>query len=109
MTPRLAMLPLDEPRRTATVAEVAAILACDPSHVRRLVDTGELEACRIGKRALRVFLDSVAEFQARGAIEPTGTAAAARARAPERAARRSPAASAAHRAAMARLRALGLV
>lgn len=44
-------------RRSMPVATVARMLDCDTSHVRRLVNSGALEAHRVGKRGLRIFLD----------------------------------------------------
>jgi hypothetical protein len=51
-------------RPSARVANVAAVLDCDESNVRRLIDVGELQAHGLGKRGVRVFLDSVAAYQA---------------------------------------------
>lgn len=53
------------PRPSAKIARVAELLDCDESEVRRLVDAGELEAHGIGKRGVRVFLDSVGDYQAK--------------------------------------------
>ena len=50
-------------RRSARVSTVAEILDCDESQVRRLLKTGALEAHRVGKRGVRVFLDSVSRYQ----------------------------------------------
>lgn len=52
-----------EVRRSARVSTVARLLDCDESQVRRLVRAGTLEAHRIGKRGLRIFLDSVTTYQ----------------------------------------------
>ena len=66
MTARLVHAAIDAPviRSSARVARVAAIMDCDESHVRRLIDVGELQAHGLGKRGVRVFLDSVADYQA---------------------------------------------
>jgi excisionase family DNA binding protein len=56
-------------RLSVRVKHVAAILDCDQSQVRRLVDRGELEAHRIGKRGVRIYLDSVDDYRARGVIK----------------------------------------
>jgi excisionase family DNA binding protein len=50
-------------RSSARVATVAKLLDCDQSQVRRFVRDGVLEAHRVGKRGLRIFLDSVAAYQ----------------------------------------------
>lgn len=62
-------------RVSARVKHVASILDCDESQIRRLIETGDLEAHRLGKRGVRVYLDSVEAYRARGAISasrPTG-------------------------------------
>ena len=50
-------------RPSARVSAVAQMMDCDQSQVRRLVKTGALESHRVGKRGLRIFLDSVAAYQ----------------------------------------------
>lgn len=45
------------------MARVAEILDCDENDVRRLIDRGHLQAHGIGKRGLRVYLDSVGRYQ----------------------------------------------
>ncbi len=50
-------------RPSARVSAVAQMMDCDQSQVRRLVKTGALESHRVGKRGLRIFLDSVAVYQ----------------------------------------------
>lgn len=59
-------------RASARVKHVAALLDCDDSQIRRLIDSGDLEAHRIGKRGIRVYLDSVETYRERGSIAPTG-------------------------------------
>ena len=44
-------------RPSARISTVAQLLDLDQTQVRRLVDTGQLQAHRIGKRGIRVFLD----------------------------------------------------
>lgn len=84
------------------------MLDADESQIRRLVDAGELEAHIIGKRGIRIYLDSVEDYQARQARAARPRAAAPEEGAPRR--RRSATAStAAHRAALARLRAEGIM
>jgi excisionase family DNA binding protein len=54
---------------SATVAEVAGLLACSDRHVQRLVERGELEAYRTG-RSVRIWLRSVLAHQEAGRITP---------------------------------------
>ncbi|MCV7039682.1 helix-turn-helix domain-containing protein [Mycolicibacterium moriokaense] len=42
-----------------TVNQTAEYLNCSPTHVRRLITEGKLEASRIGKRAIRLSRASV--------------------------------------------------
>jgi excisionase family DNA binding protein len=90
-----------EVRRSARVSTVARLLDCDESQVRRLVRAGTLEAHRIGKRGLRIFLDSVATYQEARAEPSAQSLVMTRQR---RAAARS-----SHIAAIAKLRARGLL
>lgn len=103
MRPQLAATVDDDtPRESRKVKTVAAILEVDQSQVRRLVDDGELEAHTQGKCGVRVYLDSVADYQRRQARKAK--------RQPETQAtgqRRSQASTTAHRAALASLRADG--
>jgi hypothetical protein len=62
--PALAIDQVAAPRPSARIARVAELLDCDESQVRRLIDKGALDAHGLGKRGLRVFLDSVADYQA---------------------------------------------
>lgn len=57
--------PFADERASARVKHVAALLDCDDSQIRRLIDSGDLEAHRIGKRGIRVYLDSVDEYRNR--------------------------------------------
>jgi excisionase family DNA binding protein len=50
-------------RPSARVSKIAELLDCDESQVRRLVRSGQLQSHRIGKRGLRIYLDSVVEYQ----------------------------------------------
>ncbi len=54
-------------RASARVATVAQLLDCHESDVRRLVLQGELECHRKGIRGIRIFLDSVRDYQDRQA------------------------------------------
>lgn len=59
-----AIDPASTPRPSARVARVAELLDCDERKVRRLIDDGDLETHGLGIRGLRVYLDSVADYQA---------------------------------------------
>jgi len=52
------------PRPSARVATIAEMLDCAESDVRRLIDCGQLSAHGLGRRGVRVYLDSVADYQA---------------------------------------------
>ena len=52
-------------RPSARVARVAALLDMHDSDIRRMVKKGELEAHGKGVRGMRVYLDSVRDFQKR--------------------------------------------
>lgn len=58
------------PRPSARVARVAEMLDCDPSDVRRMLRTGELQGHGKGIRGKRVYLDSVAAYQDARTIVP---------------------------------------
>lgn len=62
--PRLTSEPAAIVRPVARVARVMELLDCEESDVRRLIDSGDLEAHGIGRRGVRVYLDSVADYQA---------------------------------------------
>lgn len=108
MRPRLAELAGPDMRESRRVRTVAAMLDADETTVRRLIETGELESHTIGKRGVRVYLDSISDYQAR-------QARTARPRPPDQgqAAMRRPrpaaASSAAHSAAKAWLRSQGIL
>jgi hypothetical protein len=56
----------EAPRRpSARIKTVAKDLDTDASAIRRLIAAGELETHTIGKRGVRVYLDSVAAYQDR--------------------------------------------
>jgi excisionase family DNA binding protein len=97
-----------EERPSRRVKTVAEMLDADESQVRRLVDTGELEAHVIGKRGIRIYLDSVADYQARQTRTARARPADEAQGAPRRV-RPAAASTAAHRAAKARLRAEGIL
>lgn len=101
--PQIVMDPASAPRPSARVARVASILDCAESDVRRLVRGGELQSHKQGKRGVRIFLDSVREYQDRRTKQSQAEALMHKPRA------RAAAASASFRAAMARLSALGLL
>ena len=54
-----------ETRRPSTPDQVAAIWGCSPNHVRNLINQGELQAFRLGKRLLRIPAEAVDEFEQR--------------------------------------------
>ena len=59
-----------QPRPSASARQVASIIGCSPLQVRKMVASGELEGWTLGKRAIRVFLDSVADYQDRATVRP---------------------------------------
>jgi excisionase family DNA binding protein len=60
--------PVSTVRACASVRDVASMLACHQSQVRRLIAAGEIEGFIIGRRGVRAYLDSVAAYQARQEI-----------------------------------------
>ncbi len=66
------MLAVCGARRAVSTGQAADILCCSTVEVRRLVRRGELEGYRHGRRSVRVYGDSIAEFQARRRIVPSG-------------------------------------
>lgn len=100
--PRLAVTDTPPLRPSARVGTVAAMLDMDASHIRRLVRDGTLEAHQIGKRGVRIYLDSVRAYQQRRPIIPAAPHAAPPAAPP-------PTRHAGHREAIAALRALGVL
>jgi excisionase family DNA binding protein len=106
MTLRPVTAATDNPlvRRSARVSTVAEMLDDTPSQIRRMIDRGEIEAHREGKRGIRVFLDSVQAWQERHPIKAKNTP-----KAQEKPKTRAKASAAAHNQAMAHLRDLGLV
>lgn len=107
MTPRPLPSEFADIRQSRKVATVAAALELEESQVRRLVETGQLEAHGIGKRGLRIYLDSVAEYQARTARKALGIPEAGGRRAARQ--DRARTSGAAHKAAMDQLRRDGLL
>jgi excisionase family DNA binding protein len=94
---------LSEPfGRSVRVVDAATMLACDPSTIRKMVKAGHLVAHRIGVtgRGIRVTLASIEAHRVRTTLGIT---------APPAPAIKPPAPSAAHRAALANLRDLGLL
>lgn len=102
--PVLAADPAAFVRASARVARVAADLDCDPSDIRRLIDLGELEAFTKGVRGIRVFLDSVRDYQDRQRRPPKP----GRKRVIHKPKAKAPASTASFRAAMAGLQGKGL-
>lgn len=107
MTVRLA-LPKDlEKERSIDVGQAAEILGCDQATVRALVRCEAIEGHRVGKtddrpNGVRVNLQSVLDYKARHAVVDDRPVPAEKPSRP----RRRPS-TAAHREAMAQLRALG--
>lgn len=101
-------LPEDAPqvRPSARVKRIAELLDLDHSQVRRMVEAGQLEAHRVGKRGIRIYLDSVEHWQETHPVTPRTTAVST---APPVVQRMSPATRAAHRQAIASLRRAGLL
>jgi len=102
MTIRIAGDPLDAPRRSSKVKAVAEFLDTTQSHVRQLVASGELESHTLGKRGVRVYWDSVVDYQGRNARAVALQPQSLRPRA-----RPTAASTAADRAALASLKAAG--
>ena len=103
LRPAIALDPGAYVRQSARVATVAGLLDCHPGDVRRLVDAGELEAHGKGVRGVRVYLDSVTDYQERRARP-----AKANQQVIHKPKARAAASTAAFRAAMAGLQAKGL-
>jgi excisionase family DNA binding protein len=57
-------------RPSLRVTKVAALLEVDISTVYKLVKSGALEAHRIGKRGIRIYADSLREYQENERIIP---------------------------------------
>lgn len=57
-------------RLSVRVAKVAKALDMDEANVRRLVNDGELEGHRAGKRGIRIYVDSVEEYRRRNHLGP---------------------------------------
>jgi len=89
-------------RSSVRLRKAAAALDCDLKHLRLLLQAGDIEGHRIGKRGLRVYVDSLRAYQERRPIE----ASAPRRPAP---APRRPRHDAGYREAMASLRAKGIL
>jgi excisionase family DNA binding protein len=58
------------PARALTVREAAERLAVDPKTIRRLIQTGELRAIRVGSRLLRVPSSDVDALLASAESQP---------------------------------------
>lgn len=103
MTLRIALDPTAVPRESAKVKTVAEMLEADESQIRRLIDAGELETHGIGKRGIRIYLDSVADYQIREARKAPKSPAESEPSADSIRRRRLTVSHAAHRSAVALL------
>jgi len=95
-----------EPRESARIKRIAQLLDCDESQVRRLITAGDLEAHGIGRRGVRVYLDSVEAYRERQQILPRQPGGLRRPKVPPTP---CPASRQAHEKAVARLRERGLL
>lgn len=102
----IAYDPASTVRPSARVRTVAAMLDEHEREIRRMLKDGELEGHGKGARGVRIYLDSVAAYQQRRAIAvPVGRKLPTASKPP----RPAPASTAAHRAAMAGLKAKGII
>ena len=92
-------------RPSARVRTIAKLMEEDEGEIRRMVARGELEAHRKGKRGIRIYLDSVADFQQRRQMVPVASYGVA----PGPTKPQRQITHAAHRAAMESLREDGIV
>lgn len=106
LVPPLTMEVEPEIRPSARVRTVARLLDDEPSQIRRMLARGDLEGHREGKRGVRIFLDSVAAWQARGTFKPKESPGKD---APPPPKSRSRATQAAHRQAVSLLQDLGIM
>lgn len=106
VNPALADLLPDGP--SCTVKEAAALLAMPRSEVYAAVHGGDLLGHRVGKRGVRVYLRSIAEYQRRRAI-PSVTRKRDSAPAAEPPVSKPAKPTAGHREALAFLHTLGVV
>src|SRR5262249_21379312 len=97
---------IENERLSVRIERVCKVLDVSPRQVGKLIAAGEIEAHKIGARGIRVYLDSLADFRERQKIVPKGrrNKALPPVRPPPSAASR-----AAHNAAVAELRKMGLL
>ena len=97
--------------RGVTVARAAELLGCDPSTVRRLVKAGALEGWRVSANPLRRGEPrlSLASIDARRRGHRLESDASGVAQGQQRQTSQRPTLTAAHRAAIANLKAMGIV
>lgn len=98
-------LPLD---RGVTVAGAAQLLGCDPSTIRRMLDNGDLQGWRVrasceARGGVRVSVASIEAYKQGLAIEAKSAGR------PATKSRKARPITTAHRAAVARLRDLGIL
>jgi hypothetical protein len=108
MTVRLVQQSIDVPviRPSAPVSAIAQLLATRESQIRRMVARGDLQAHIVGKRGIRVFLDSVEALQRDQLVKAKKPDLAGQAPPPKP---MSGATRAAHRQSVGYLQGLGLV
>ena len=53
----------DKSKRPYTPATLAERWECSPEHVRRLLNTGQLEGFRLGDKLWRIRVEDVEEFE----------------------------------------------
>jgi excisionase family DNA binding protein len=56
---------------TFTFPEISTILSCSRQHVYNLVDRGDLQAIRIGRRGRRITRESLRDFLTRNTLDPS--------------------------------------
>jgi excisionase family DNA binding protein len=89
-------------RPAAKLGTVAEILEVDHSAIRKMIRRGDIQAFRLGKRGVRIFLDSIAAYQEGRFIQ-------SQPKIREERQRKRIANTAAQRQAMAELRRLGII
>ena len=89
-------------RRSVSVRGAAQILSCNDKTIRALLAQGSLEGHRLGKRGVRLYLDSLDRYREQNQITTDGNPVVGEPTKPGRT-------TAAHREALTSLRELGLL